>query len=135
MSAFGKIRRVLAYLWAAPTTALGLLLLVPAVLSGGGVQIVHGVIEIHGGAVAWFLRKATPLEGGALALTLGHVVLGLNRNALDISRAHERIHVRQCERWGPFFIPAYFGGCLLAYLRGGRAYRDNPFEREAYENS
>jgi len=135
MTVISKLLRGFAYLWAAPTTALGLLLLLPALLTGGGVQVVRGVVEIHGGIVAWLLRKATPLEGGALALTLGHVVLGLNRNALDISREHERIHVRQCERWGPFFIPAYFGGCLLAHLRGGRAYRDNPFEREAYENS
>ena len=40
--------------------------------------------------------------------------------------------MRQCERWGPLFLPAYLLASLAVYLRGGRAYRDNPFEREAY---
>jgi hypothetical protein len=66
-------------------------------------------------------------------MTLGHVVLGRDEDALDLSRDHERVHVRQCEQWGPFFVPAYFTGAFLAWWRGGNAYRDNPFEREAYD--
>ena len=50
----------------------------------------------------------------------------------DLTRTHERVHVRQCERWGPLFIPAYLLASLLIRLRGGRPYEDNPFEREAY---
>ncbi len=65
-------------------------------------------------------------------MTLGHVVLGLDRSALQISRDHERIHVRQCERWGPLFIPAYLLGSAYAVLRGRHIYRDNPLEREAF---
>lgn len=129
------MERLCAYLWAAPTTAIGLLLLLPTLVTGGGVQVVRGVVEIHGGLAAWLLRHVTPLPGGSMALTLGHVVLGLNPEALDRSREHERVHVRQCERWGPLFIPAYFVGCGIAKLGGGRAYRDNPFEREAYGRS
>jgi hypothetical protein len=30
------------------------------------------------------------------------------------------------------FIPAYVLASLMVLLRGGQAYRDNPFEREAY---
>ena len=84
------------------------------------------------GPVAFFLRRCTLLRGGASAMTLGHVVLGRDRQLLDATRAHERVHVRQCERWGPLFIPAYLIASALVLLRGGRPYEDNPFEREAY---
>lgn len=124
--------RVLRYLWALPTTALGLMLAPLAVVTGGGLQIVEGVMEVHGGAIRWLLIYATVMKGGASAMTLGHVVLGLDRRTLEKSRAHERIHVRQCERWGPLFIPAYLLASLWQLLRGRRPYLDNPFEREAY---
>jgi hypothetical protein len=65
-------------------------------------------------------------------MTLGHVVLGRTASALDVSREHELVHVRQYERWGPLFIPAYLLCSALIWFRGGDAYRDNPFEREAY---
>lgn len=127
-----RLRRALAYVWASPTTAVGLLLLPLALVTGGGVQVVRGVIEVYGGAVAVLLRWGTLLKGGATAMTLGHVVLGLDRAALERTRAHERVHVRQAERWGPLFVPAYLVASVLVWLRGGHAYRDNPFEREAY---
>ena len=124
--------RAVVYLWALPTTLVGLCLGLPALVSGGGMQWVDGVLEIHGGFVAYFLREWTMLEGGASAMTLGHVVLGRDRDCLRWSRKHERVHVRQCERWGPLFLPAYGVASLVVKLRGGDAYRDNPFEREAY---
>jgi hypothetical protein len=71
-------------------------------------------------------------RGGVAAVTLGHVVLGASVTALAETRAHERVHVAQCERWGPFFLPAYALASLWARLRGRDAYRDNPFEREAF---
>jgi hypothetical protein len=127
--------RFLAYLWSLPTTLLGLLFLLPALVSGGGVQVVDGVIEIHGGFVRWFLTRCTLLAGSTTAMTLGHVVLGRDVEALEWTRSHERVHVRQCERWGPLFIPAYLLASLYLKLfrRDLDAYRDNPFEREAYE--
>ena len=128
--------RALVYLWVLPTTAPGLLFLPLAVLSRrGGARVVEGVLEIHGGPVAWFLRHCTLLRGGASAMTLGHVVLGRDEHLLDLTRAHERVHVRQCERWGPLFIPAYLIASLVVMLRGGRPYEDNPFEREAYRRA
>ena len=106
-----------------------------ALLSGGGVQWVDGVLEAYGGLAALYLRWVVGifLKGGASAMTLGHIVIGLDRQMLKATRAHERVHVRQCERWGPFFIPAYLGASVFQMLRGKRAYLDNPFEQEAYE--
>lgn len=43
------------------------------------------------------------------------------------------VHVRQYERWGPLMGPAYLLASLYMHLTGRRAYRDNPFEREAYD--
>jgi hypothetical protein len=128
-----RLARAAVYLWALPTTAVGLLFL-PLVLVSrkGGGKVVDGVLELHGGPVDFFLRKCTLLKGGASAMTLGHVVLGRTEDLLDLTRSHERVHVRQCERWGPLFIPAYLIASLLVLLRGGRPYEDNPFEREAY---
>ena len=129
------MRRALLYLWTGPTTLLGLWLLPLAYLTGGGARVVDGVLEIHGGLVRWLLVHCTLLRGGARAMTLGHVVLGISPEALDDTRTHERIHVRQAERWGPLFVPAYLLASLFLFLRGRNAYRDNPFEREAFDDS
>jgi hypothetical protein len=129
------MRRALLYIWTGPTTLLGLWLLPLACLTGGGARVVDGVLEIHGGLVRWLLVHCTLLRGGARAMTLGHVVLGISPEALDDTRTHERIHVRQAERWGPLFVPAYLLASLFLFLRGRNAYRDNPFEREAFDNS
>jgi hypothetical protein len=128
-----KLRRLLIYLWTAPTTALGLVFVPVALISGGGIQWVDGVLEVYGGAVRFVLARCTLMPGEASAMTLGHVVLGQDAASLEWSRSHERVHVRQCERWGPLFVPAYLLGSAVALLCGGKAYRDNPFEREAYE--
>jgi len=114
---------------------LGLWLLPVALLTGGSFDVVAGVIEIHGGFVRWMLRHCTLLRGGASAMTLGHVVLAQDAMLAKLTRHHERVHVRQAERWGPLFVPAYLIGSLVALLRGQRAYLDNPFEREAYEQA
>src|SRR5688500_14561895 len=97
---------LLAIIWASPGTLLGLAAGMVGLATGGSVQRVGRVLEFHGGAVTWLLRRL-PLVGGAAAMTLGHVVLGRSRDDLEYSREHELVHVRQYERWGPFFIPAY----------------------------
>ena len=131
-----RASRVAVYAWTLPTTALGLLFLPLVLLSRtSGAKVVDGVLELHGGPVEYFLRRCTLLRGGASAMTLGHVVLGRDERLLDLTRSHERVHVRQCERWGPLFVPAYLVASLLVLLRGGRPYEDNPFEREAYGRS
>jgi hypothetical protein len=123
------------YLWAFPTTAVGLLFAMVALASGGRGQVHSGVYEVSGGAITVFLQRYTLLPSGAAAITFGHVVLGQDATCLERTRAHERVHVRQAERWGPFFLPAYMVASLVAKWRGGDAYRDNAFEREAFAMS
>jgi hypothetical protein len=120
------------YVWALPTTCVGLVMVLPTLLSGGRMQFVSGVLELHGGFTSWCLRKLVRIPGGASAMTLGHVVLGRDPAALDRTRDHERVHVRQVERWGPLFLPAYLGCSLWLWLRKKNPYLDNPFEKEAY---
>lgn len=123
---------LLKYLWALPTTCAGLFLVIPTLLTGGHGQWVDGVLELQGGLLRGMLSHLVPIPGGASAMTLGHVVIGRDQQCLDQTRTHERVHVRQVERWGPFFFPAYLGSSLWLLLRGRDAYRENPFEKEAY---
>lgn len=125
----------LLYLWTAPNSLLGLSLIPLALLQGGRARIVRGVVEAHGGAITWFLRQGFPLGVSAAAMTLGHVVWGRDQACLDDTREHERVHVRQYERWGPLMIPAYLLASLYMKLRGRHPYLDNPFEREAFETT
>jgi hypothetical protein len=126
-----KAVRLLRYLWAAPYTVLGLLLGALAVLFGATARRHHGVVEIAGGALGQALaRLPEPLRFSAM--TLGHVILAVDRSALAQLRLHEHVHVRQYEHWGPLFLPAYLGSSLLQLLRGRNPYRENHFERQAY---
>jgi hypothetical protein len=126
------ITTVAKTLWTLPTTSVGMAVGIFCLPFGARWQMHTGVIEIHGGGVAWLLEHATVLEGGALAITFGDCVLGKTKAALDITRTHERVHVRQAHRWGPFFIPAYLLASVAALLRGQGGYRGNAFEKEAY---
>jgi len=123
--------RVWFYLWPLPATLLGVLLALVARASGGMLQRVDGVLEAAGGWPARVLRRGFPFCGAVAAITLGHVVVGVSREALSATRAHERAHVRQFERWGGLLLVAYPLAGLIAWLRGGHPYRDNVFEREA----
>jgi hypothetical protein len=118
--------------WTFPTTMPGLLVGILCTPAGARWQWHSGVLECYGGGVAWLLEHGTLLEGGALALTLGDVVLGRSKAALEMTRAHERVHVRQAHVWGPFFIPAYLLASVGAWWRREDAYRGNRFEREAF---
>ena len=124
--------RLLAILWASPYTLLGLFLGVVGISTGGRARIRGRTIEFYGGGVKWFLGRFF-LGEGAMALTLGHTILGQTDAALDISRDHEMVHVRQYERWGPLMGPAYLGCSLILWLMRRKPYHDNPFERQAYE--
>lgn len=128
------ILRMLAWTWASPNTLIGVLCL-PLALWKGSIARPHIAIEAHGPLIAWILRRLPCGSGGASALTLGHVVFGQDQASLDATREHEHVHVRQCERWGPAFLPAYLGVSAYLLVRGHDAYRDNPFEREAYGSS
>ena len=118
------------YLWAAPVTLAGVVVAGLARLGGGRVAWRDGVLEAWGGPLSPLLRHGNPLLPIA-AITLGHVVLARREEDLVRTRRHERVHVRQYERWGPCFPMLYLGASLVAWLGGGDAYRDNRFEREA----
>ena len=117
-------------IWASPWTAVGLTVGMLSMATGGRMQQRAGIVEFHGKLIARLLTRRRGPQFSAM--TLGHVVIGRSAAALDAARQHELVHVRQYERWGPLFIPAYLGCSLYIWLRGGDAYRDNPFEREAY---
>lgn len=123
--------RILLYLWPLPVTLLGMLVALLARGSGGAWQRIDGVLEAAGGWPARLLQRGFPFSGAVAAITLGHVVVGVSAAALAATRAHERAHVRQFERWGMLMVVLYPLAGLLAWLRGGHPYRDNWFEREA----
>jgi hypothetical protein len=120
-------------LWASPCSMVGLLVGGVGCLSGGRARRRGRTIEFWGGYVRWQLRRL-PI-GQASAMTIGHVILGQDEECLDASRRHELVHVRQFERWGPLFLPAYFGVMPWLWFRGRHLYFDNPFEIEAYRES
>lgn len=122
------------YIWTSPNSLIGLLFLPSVVFTDGGVQIVDGVLELHGSFISWVLRHCVLLPGGASAITFGHVVLGRDPEALSVTRVHERVHVRQYELWGPAFIPAYLVAAAWALVTRKSAYYGNFFEREAIQH-
>ena len=125
-SRLGRWARVL---WASPNSLIGLPLCAAWWLAGGRLAVVQGVLEASLGPS----RRARPrrLRLPFAAITLGHVVIAANAADLQRLRAHEQVHVRQCERWGPLFLPAYLGSSLWQWLCGRDAYWDNRFEVEA----
>ena len=123
-----RFGRPLIYLWALPTTMVGLTAGVLTLASGGRVQSRRGALEFHGGFARWLLERRVI---NASAMTLGHVILGRDAGCLADCRDHEQAHVRQVELWGPFFIPAYVVASVWAWKRGGHYYLDNAFERDA----
>jgi hypothetical protein len=123
-----QVIRVLAYAWAAPTTSLGLAAGLLTLLSRGEAQVRRGALEFHGGFARWLLERTTIQ---ASAMTLGHVIIARTADALDYCRDHEQVHVRQVERWGMFFIPAYLASSVWERSRGRHYYFDNWFERDA----
>lgn len=123
---------IIRYVWAGPGTLIGLAFTVVAVATGGRARVVRGVLETHGGVVSRILTRGVWFVGPVAAITFGHVVLGGSGEWLERSRAHERVHVRQYERWGPAFLPAYLLCSVWLWTRGRDPYRENPFEVEAY---
>ena len=123
--------QLLGILWASPNTLLGLMLGGIGLCFGGKVQRRGKAIEFYDGGVKWIVQRM-PRGQFVLAFTLGHCVLGQSADSLDRSRAHEAVHIAQFERWGPFFLPAYFLSSVYMWCTGRRFYRDNHFEQEAY---
>lgn len=109
--------RILRYLWALPWSVVGCVL-APFFKKR---YAVRGVLLAEG--ARWPRRLGWRYR----AITFGHVVLSIGELDLD-TLDHELVHVRQYERWGPFFVPAYLLASLRAELAGHHRYRDNAFE-------
>ena len=111
------MRRSLSYAWAAPWSLVGFVLS----LFFRRRYVTRGIVLAEGASwprrIGWSYR----------AITFGHVVLAVDELDDETIR-HELVHVRQYERWGPLFIPAYLVASVVARLRGRHHYRDNPFE-------
>ena len=118
------------YLWASPNSLAGLLLAAIACATGATTRRIDGTLEVAGGGFGrWITRPPRPLRFSAI--TFGHVILGVDHALLERVRAHEQVHVRQYEHWGPLFIPLYLGAILLAATRGRDPYHANRFEQQA----
>lgn len=128
------IRRAVGYAAALPVSAVAAAMLPLVVATGGRVRLRAGVVEAAGGILGPLLRRGNPWFRIA-AITLGHVVLAVDARALESTRAHERIHVGQYERFGALFPLLYFAASLGALWRGGSAHGDNRFEKEACARS
>lgn len=122
-------KNILGIIWASPISLLALGLGILGTFRGTKVQRRGQVIEFYGGPISRFLEWSVV---DAAAMTLGHVIYGRCPATLDFCREHELVHVRQFERWGIFFLPAYLLFSLVLYFRGRHPYYDNPFEREAF---
>ena len=131
MTVTNHLLRFVRYTWAAPASAVGLAVAVFAVLLGARARVVDGVVEVAGGWLSTGVSMLPPMLRFE-AITFGHVVLGATHTVLCGLRSHERVHVRQYERWGLLFFPAYVGSSLVQWLRGCDPYLDNRFEREAF---
>jgi len=125
-----RFLQALIYIWVFPNSLLGLFVGLLGLATGGKSQLSRGCIEFYGGFVTWLLRRLG--ARGVTAMTLGHTIIGQKKDELTIVRDHEHVHVKQYERWGPFFLPVYLGSSLVLWMRGCDCYLDNPFEVEAY---
>jgi hypothetical protein len=74
----------------------------------------------------WFDRNLVPVT----AQTLGRYVLSRGPVPPHIL-AHECEHIRQWQRFGPFFLALYGGSSAVALARGRKPYWDNHFEAAA----
>jgi hypothetical protein len=127
------VRQIAAYVWAGPNTLLGLAAGLVMLMFGAAARRIQGAIEFSGGAIGLLLSsRLQPFR--FQAVTFGHVILGMSAAALAGAREHEQVHVRQYERWGPFFLPAYLASSVWQLVTGRHVYHDNYFERQAIES-
>ena len=116
-----RLGRVATTAWSAPLTAVGFVL---AALAGAaprwdrslGCFVVRGA----GGPSRIALGAV-----GASANTVGLVIVSPGPAPDPVLLAHEAVHARQAERFGPLLLPVYVG------LSARFGYRDNPLERAA----
>ncbi len=123
------VSTLVGIVWAAPLTALGLLLALPVVLFSGHAQLVRGhtLALLVRGRAADFMLNHHPF-GAMNAMALGHVVIAAHDGLSSRVLVHELAHVRQAARWGIVFPFAYLASSAWAAIRGRDAYWHNRFE-------
>ena len=122
---------IVRYAWALPATAVGLALALLALSMGATIRAVDGVMEVAGGRLSR-VASLSPFSARIVAITFGHVIIGVDHGTLREVRSHEHVHVRQYERWGAAFFPLYAASSLVQLVRGRDPYLNNCFERAAY---
>lgn len=128
------LNRIAALIWASPNSLLGLVLAGMVIFAGGRAKREGGTLEVT------FRRQAVQCGNLAKSLrfrgiTFGHVIIAVTEEELERLRAHERVHVRQYERWGILFLPAYLASSVWQVLMGRDGYWDNYFEVQARRES
>lgn len=113
--------RLLAAAWAGPLTVIGFALAlvagrVPRWSPEHGCFVAEGIRGPSAVALRWV---------GASANTVGQVVLSTADHPSPALLAHEAVHVRQSERFGPLLLPLYL------WLSARYGYREHPLERAA----
>jgi hypothetical protein len=99
--------------------------------TGGQLQRQGNAFEATDGCaprLLWLLNPWMAIE----AITFGHAIIARDATTAKRLRAHEQVHVRQYERWGPLFPLAYAVASVMAILCGDCPYRGNRFEIEAF---
>ncbi len=127
MSALSKAAKCI---WAAPCSAVGVVLGTGVLLLGGRVKRSVGTLEFtfrEGESSCGKLAMSLPFR----AITFGHVIIAVTEHELAQLREHELVHVQQYERWGAAFFVAYPASSFWQLLRGRNAYWDNRFEIQA----
>jgi hypothetical protein len=114
--------------WALPLTLFGVVPALAVWLGRGHAHWRDGALDVHGPLAQRVLRLRWI---NFVAITIGHIIIARDDHCCALAGAHERVHVRQGERWGPLFPLAYCGAGVWQVLRGKRFYWDNPFEVEA----
>jgi hypothetical protein len=108
----------LGFVWTLPNTLLGL---VAGALTFQRPRVVQGALVFDRGPRG---LTAVMRAFDRAAMTVGYVIVSSAPVEGTLLR-HEQHHIRQYERWGPFFIPVYL---LLAIPYG---YRHHPMELAA----
>lgn len=120
--------------WAAPCSAVGLLLATIPLALGGKAVWRNGALEVtyrRNQAGCGKFAQALPFRG----IVFGHVILAVTDEELYHIGPHERVHVEQYEHWGPFFFFAYGLSSLWQLLHGRSPYWYNHFEVQARQKS
>jgi hypothetical protein len=122
------------FLWAAPCSAVGIVLTAVLLALGGKARWSSGALEVtyrHSLASCGTLASKLPFRG----IVFGHVILAVTREELKTIGPHERVHVAQYERWGPLFFLAYGASSVWQLVKGRSPYWYNYFEVQARERS